>query len=144
MGARPEEFRFGELIGGDRRIFAIDVPMRTAWLSAFEAGDRDAVPTIEQLGVLYGERLAAHAGSEPCVIAGYCLGGKIAFEAARVMQRAGGNVAFVLLLDARTFTSRSYTLGPALESLAQIWRGAVPDRKDAFIDCARRSAIAGP
>jgi thioesterase domain-containing protein len=61
------------------------------------------------------------------VIAGYCIGGKIAFEAARAVQRAGGNVALVLLLDARALTSRNYTLGPALESLAQIWRGGVED-----------------
>jgi amino acid adenylation domain-containing protein len=123
MGARPEEFRLGELIEGDRRIFAIDVPIQSAWLSAFQTGDMEALPTIEQLGGLHGEILAAHAGSAPCVIAGYCLGGKIAFEAARVVQRAGGNVAFVLLLDARAVTSSSYTLGPALASLAQIWRG---------------------
>jgi thioesterase domain-containing protein len=126
MGARPEEFRFAQLIGSDRRIFAIDVPLQTAWLSAGEAGDMEALPTIEQLGARYGEILAAHAGPQPCVIAGYCIGGKIAFEAARVVQRAGGNVAFILLLDARVLiSSGTYTLGPALESLSQIWRGGV-------------------
>ena len=142
MGARPEEFRLGQLIGGDRRIFAIDVPIQTAWLSAFTAGDIDALPTIEQLGVRYGEILAAHSGSEPCVIAGYCLGGKIACEAARVVQRAGGNVAFVLLLDARAFTLSSYTLGPALESLAQIWRGAAPRKgEDEFFMHRLRASL---
>jgi len=125
MGARPEEIRLNQLMGSDRRIFALDVPMQTAWLSAFAGGDIEALPTIEQLGALYGEILAAHAGSEPCVIAGYCIGGKIGFEAARVVQRAGGNVAFILLLDVRTNTASSYTLGPALESLAQIWHGGV-------------------
>jgi thioesterase domain-containing protein len=133
MGARPEDFRLGQLIGGDRSVFAIDVPMQTAWLAACETGDMEALPTIEQLGGLYGEILAAHTGSEPCVIAGYCIGGKIAFEAARVVQRAGGTVALVLLLDARAFTSSSHTLGPALESLTQIWRGSVPRKvEDAF------------
>jgi amino acid adenylation domain-containing protein len=123
MGARPEEFRVAQLIGGDRRIFTVDVPILTSWLAAFEAAKLDALPTIEQLGMLYGEILAEHVGSTPCVIAGYSLGGKIALEAARVLERVGGNVAFVLLLDARAFTSSSYTLGPALESLAWIWRG---------------------
>ena len=127
MGARPEEFRLGQMIAGDRSIFAINVPIQTAWLSAREAGDIEALPTIEQLGALYGEILAAHAGPEPCVIAGYCIGGKIAFEAARVLQRAGGNVALVLLLDARAFTSSSHTLGPTLESLSKIWRGGGED-----------------
>jgi amino acid adenylation domain-containing protein len=124
MGARPEEFRLGQLIGGDRRIVTIDAPMQEAWLSAFETADTDALPTIEQLGALYGELLAAHVGSSPCVVAGYCWGGKIAFEAARVLQRAGGDVAFVLLLDTQALTSTSYTLGPALASFAWIWCGA--------------------
>jgi thioesterase domain-containing protein len=128
MGARPEELRFAQLIGGDRSVFGIDVPMQTEWLAACEAGDMEGLPTIEQLGALYGEILAAHAGPQPCVIAGYCLGGKIAFEATRVVQRAGGNVAFTLLFDARAFTSSGrYTLGPAVESLAQIWRGGLED-----------------
>jgi thioesterase domain-containing protein/acyl carrier protein len=122
MGARPEEFRLGQLIGGGRRIFTIDAPIFASWLAAFEAADLNALPTVEQLGAYYGKILAEHAGSSPCVIAGYSLGGKIAFEAARVLQGAGGNVAFVLLLDTRAFTWSSYTLGPALESLVRIWR----------------------
>jgi amino acid adenylation domain-containing protein len=123
MGARPEEFRVAQLIGGDRRIFTVDVPILASWLAAFAASDMKALPTIDQLGAHFGEILAEHAGSSPCVIAGYSLGGKVAFEAARVLQRAGGNVAFVLLVDARAFSWSSYTLGPALESLARIWRG---------------------
>ena len=80
-------------------------------------------------------------GRAPCVIAGYCIGGKIAFEAAHVLQRAGGNVAFVLLLDAWASTSSSYTLGPAAQSLAQIWRGAVlrQDEDSAFMHRLRAS-----
>jgi thioesterase domain-containing protein len=133
MGARPEEFRLGQLIGGDRRIFTVDIPFQTAWLSAFKRSDIKALPTIEQLGTLYGETLAAHAGASPCVVAGYSLGGKIAFEAARVLQDAGGNVAFVLLLDARAFTWRSYTLWPALESFGRIWHSATRKADDIFL-----------
>jgi len=124
MGARPEEFRLAQLIGGDRRIFTVDVPILSSWLTAFASSDIQALPTIDQLGVHFGKILAEHAGSTPCVIAGYSLGGKIAFEAARVLQNAGGNVAFVLLLDARAFSWSSYTLAPALESLARIWRSS--------------------
>ena len=76
------------------------MPISAEWLSAVANERSEALPTVEQLGALFGEILAEHAGSSPCVIAGYSLGGKIAFEAARVLQRAGGNVAFVLLLDA--------------------------------------------
>ena len=48
----------------------------------------------------YGDVVRAHAGSSPCVLAGYSLGGKIAFEAAHALQRAGGDVGLVVLVDA--------------------------------------------
>ena len=83
-----------------------------------------ALPTIEQLGALYGDVLRAHAGSSPCVIAGYSLGGKIAFEAAHALRRAGGNVRLVLLVDAWAFTWSGATRGPVWQSLRWIWRGA--------------------
>ena len=75
--------------------------MPVEWHHAITAEDQATLPTIEQLGAYYGDILRAHAGSSPCVIAGYSLGGKIAFEAAQALQRAGGNVGLVLLLDAR-------------------------------------------
>ena len=104
IGARPEEYRLAQLLGEDRAIFAIDMPMPVEWHRAITAVDRAALPTMEQLGALYGDVLRAHAGSSPCVIAGYSLGGKIAFEAAHALQRAGGNVGLVLLVDAWAFT----------------------------------------
>ena len=130
MGVRPDEYQLGQLIAGDRSVFATDVPIRTEWLSALQTSDKEKLPTVEQLGALYGELLAAHAGSSPCVIAGYSLGGKIAFEAARVLQRAGGNVAFVLLLDAQAFTWRRFILGPALESFSWVWRETAARKVD--------------
>ena len=124
IGARPEEYRLGQLLGEDRAIFAIDVPMPVEWRRAITAADQAAPPTIEQLGALYADVLRAHAGSSPCVIAGYSLGGKIAFEAAHALQRAGGNVGLVLLVDAWAFTWSGATRGPAWQSLRSIWRGA--------------------
>ena len=85
--------------------------------------DQAAVPTIEELGVLHGDALHAHAGSSPCVVVGYSLFGKVAFEAARALQRAGGNVALVLLLDARAFLLGAPSHG-RWQSLLWIWRGA--------------------
>ena len=124
IGARPEEYRLGQLLGEDRAIFAIDAPMPVEWRRAITAADQAAPPTIEQLGALYADVLRAHAGSSPCVIAGYSLGGKIAFEAAHALQRAGGNVGLVLLVDAWAFTWSGATRGPAWQSLRSIWRGA--------------------
>jgi thioesterase domain-containing protein len=123
VGAGPAEYRLAELIGEDRAIFATDAPMPVEWRAAIAAGDQAAVPTIEELGVLHGDALHAHAGSSPCVVVGYSLFGKVAFEAARALQRAGGNVALVLLLDARAFLVGS-TLARVWHSLLWIWRGA--------------------
>ncbi|HEY1856005.1 amino acid adenylation domain-containing protein [Acidocella sp.] len=124
MGARPAEHRIAQLINGDRPIFAIDTLIPVEWLSAIAAPDHAAPSTIERMGALYGNALFAHAGSSPCVIAGYSLGGKLAFEAAHGLQRSGGKVAYVLLVDASAFASSSFTLGPALESFRWIWRRA--------------------
>ncbi len=123
VGAGPAEYRLAELIGEDRAIFATDVPMPVEWRAAIAAGDQAAVPTIEELGVLHGDALHAHAGSSPCVVVGYSLFGKVAFEAARALQRAGGNVALVLLLDARSFLLGS-NLARGWQSFRWIWRGA--------------------
>jgi thioesterase domain-containing protein len=123
VGAGPVEYRLAELIGEDRAIFATDAPMPVEWRTAIAAADRAALPTIEELGVLHGDALRAHAGSSPCVVMGYSLFGKVAFEAAGALQRAGGNVALVLLLDARALPWIG-TLGAAWQSLLSIWRGA--------------------
>ena len=123
MGARPEEYRMAKLLGEDRAIFAIDVPMPVEWHRAIRAADHAALPTMEQLGSLYSDVLHAHVGSSPCVIEGYSLGGKLAFQAAHALRRSGGNVELVLLVDAWAFTWSGATRGPAWQSLRRIWRG---------------------
>jgi len=100
IGAGPVEIRIAKLMGEDRAVFGTDVPMPMAWRRAIAATDPAAWPTLAQLGALHGDVVRAHAGSSPCVLAGYSFGGKVVFEAARALQRAGGNVAFVLLIDA--------------------------------------------
>jgi thioesterase domain-containing protein len=75
---------------------------------------------------------------------GYSLFGKVAFEAARALQRAGGNVALVLLLDARAFLLGG-TLETGWQSLLWIWRGAAtqtanePPNRDRFSARLRNS-----
>ena len=51
---------------------------------------------------------------------GYSFFGKIAFEAARELQGAGGNVACVILVDA--FARSAQPLATAGQSLQWIWR----------------------
>jgi len=124
IGAGAETYRLQRNIGGDLAIFAVDSPIPTDWHHANATVDRIAVPTIEELAELYGEVLCDHAGSSPCVIAGYCFAGKMAFEAARILQRAGGNVSCVILIDANAYAWKGPTRGPGAQSLAWIWQNA--------------------
>jgi amino acid adenylation domain-containing protein len=129
IGAGPVEHHIGQMIGGDRALFATDVPLPLEWRRAIAGEDRSALPNIAQLRALHGDLLHAHARSSPCVVAGYSFGGKLAFETARALQLAsGGNVAFVLLVDA--FTWSGYIGGTAQRSLQSIWRGGVTGSAD--------------
>ena len=85
------------------------------------------MPTVEQTGAVCADVVRAHAGSSPCVIMGACLEGKIAFEAAHAFQRAGGNIAFMVIIDAYAFPTNGVgRVGvTALRSLRRIWRGDV-------------------
>jgi thioesterase domain-containing protein len=74
------------------------------------------------------------------VVAGYSVQGKIAFEAARTLQRAGVNVALVLLLDARANTWSGFTRGAASESWRWIWRRAATNTADDPPDIEKLSA----
>jgi amino acid adenylation domain-containing protein len=128
IGAGAVEYRLAQLIGEDHTVFAIDVPLVERG-HVITAADRAALPTVEQLGALYGRVLHAHAGSAPCLVAGYSFCGKVAFEAARALQHAGGNVALVLLLDTRVPTWSGPTRGPLWQGLQWIWRGAATGDK---------------
>ena len=140
IGARPEECRLAQSLGEDRAIFAIDPPMPVEWHRAITAADQAARPTMEELGALYGDVLRAHAGSSPCVIVGYSLGGMIAFEAAHALQRAGGNVGLVLLVDSGAMFLSGATRGPLWLSLRSIWRNAASGTPSDFSFLARLSA----
>ena len=138
--AGPVEYRLAQLIGEDRTIFAIDIPL-VERRDASTAVDLAALPTVEQLGALHADVMHAHAGSSPCVVAGYSFCGRIAFEATRALQRAGGNVAFVLLLDARTSSWSGPIREPLRQSLLWIWRGAGTAKDTPYMD--RLSAVLG-
>ena len=133
IGASLPEHRVAQLIGKDRAIFAVDLPLPAKWSDAIQAGDQAAMPTIEQLGALYGSVLHEHVGSSSCVVVGCYAKGKIAFEAARTLQRAGGNVTLVLLIDA--FVGIGGNRGLAWRSLSSIWRPlAEPAGDTPYID----------
>jgi amino acid adenylation domain-containing protein len=126
IGAGLPEHRIARLIGADRTIFAVDIRMPTEWRNL---KDRTALPTVEQLGKLYGDLVREHVGSSPCVIVGcYYFPGKIAFEVAHALRRAGVNIALVLLIEAPAW-SGGVRRGPARQSWRWIWHTAT-ERKD--------------
>jgi amino acid adenylation domain-containing protein len=125
VGTRPEDLRLAGALGDDRTIFAIDAPMPAEWHRAMLDKDWASAPSFEDLGALYGEVLRTHAGSSPCVIVGYSLGGKIALEATRVLRRAGMKVAAVIVLDTWALAWDGATRGPVRYSLGWIWRQAM-------------------
>jgi amino acid adenylation domain-containing protein len=108
VGAGPVEIRIAKLMGENRTIFGTDVPMPIAWRRAIANADRAAWPTMAQLGALHGEVVRAHAGTSPCVVAGYSFQGKVVIEAARALQRLGGNLALVLLIDSTAWTGTAH------------------------------------
>src|SRR5208282_5625242 len=74
IGVAVPEYRIAQLIGPDRAIFGLDLPLPVEWSDAIAAGNPEAMPTVEQLGTLYGEALHAHVGTAPCVIVGCYVG----------------------------------------------------------------------
>jgi len=118
IGAGPVEYQLAQKLRSDRPIFAVDLPIPAEWRSG-SAEDQSTLPSFEKLGNLYSGALHAHVGGQPCIIAGYSFSGKVAFETARAMRRAGGNVALVLLIDASAWIG--LTFGTASRTWSSIW-----------------------
>ena len=128
IGAGAAEHRVGQSINGDRSILLFDT---FEWHRTMAAEGPTAVPSIEQMGAICGALLHAHAGSAPFVILGYCINGKIAFEAAHAVLRAGSKVAVVVFFDAFAAGGGGLVRGPPLQSLRWIWRRATTAMADA-------------
>lgn len=97
--AGSHQFKVAGVLGGRRPVFGIDVPYRTSWCEA-AAQNRDAdLPELGELVEPFLDALRAHAEGAPCILAGHCFGGLIAFELARRYSETGGKVEAVVLLD---------------------------------------------
>jgi acyl-coenzyme A synthetase/AMP-(fatty) acid ligase/thioesterase domain-containing protein len=108
MHAGPDEIRLGGLIGGNRPVFAIDVPWPLALRSAVAADRVAEFPSLTDYVAPFAQALRAHLHSSSCILVGHSFAGLMAFEAARQLHDAGGKVEAVILLDAR---SHSRVLG---------------------------------
>lgn len=63
-------------------------------------GQREPLTTIEDLAAYFAGQIVAFRPQGPCIIAGYCAGGAIAFELARHLTANGAAVQFVALFGA--------------------------------------------
>ena len=127
IGAGPAEIQIAQLMSAGRPIYGVDIPIPVEWSEGNNSENVGLFLTIKELGELHAKILLEHAGSMAIVLAGYSMWGRIAVEAARAIQRDGGTVAFVLLLDARRVTSSGTGWGAGAESLRWIWRNATAD-----------------
>jgi thioesterase domain-containing protein len=99
--AGPYEIILAQAIGAGHSIFGIELKWPLSWRdSAFENNTAE-LPTMQQLVAPFTAALSNHVRSFPCVLAGYSFAGLMAFEAAHQLQRLGGKVEMVMLVDSR-------------------------------------------
>lgn len=122
LGAGLFEFHVAQLMPSQHPVFAVEIPWPAQWHDAAAKNDVRASPTLQQMVAPYVAALHAHAGSAPCVIAGYSFHGSMAFEAARQLHARGGKVELVMLLDAPAEYPPAHRL--AWRKLQEVWRGA--------------------
>jgi thioesterase domain-containing protein len=100
IGAGLYELHTAQMMPPQHSIFAAEIAWPAAWHDAAARNDTDATPVLEDMVVPYVTALRAHAGSAPCVIAGYSFHASMAFEIAHQLLDKGGQVDLVMLLDA--------------------------------------------
>lgn len=115
--AGPGELRAAQHMGGSHPVYGIEARWPMAWRDAVFANHTSAFPSLEEMVAPYVEELSAHAGTSPCVVAGFCYAGRIAFEAAHQLHKRGGKVECVILIDTEARPQSHYKLA------WQIWRG---------------------
>ena len=99
--AGPEEISLAQMMGAGRSIFGIEMAWPLSWHEAAQNYNAAALPSMEELVAPFAAALSDHVGSRPCVLAGYSFAGVMAFEAAHKLQKLGGKVKMVILLDTR-------------------------------------------
>ncbi|MEU0947244.1 amino acid adenylation domain-containing protein [Streptomyces canus] len=83
---------------------ALDADLPVHGLEAVGYGDdTPPLPTIERMARHYLERIRRIAPHGPYRLAGWSFGGNVAFELARLLERAGESVAFLGVIDSRVF-----------------------------------------
>jgi len=81
-------------------------------------GDSAPLEGIEDLASYFAAQIRAFQPDGPCILAGYCAGGMIAFELARQLRREGMPIQFVALFGA-PYPSRFRRLAMLREEVGQ-------------------------
>ena len=118
--AGPGELRLAQHMGGTHRVFGIEARWPMAWRDAVTNNRTGEFPSLEQMVAPYVAELSAHVGSTPCVLAGFCYAGRIAFEAAHQLHKLGGKVECVVLIDTNAQPVKRHKL--AWQILRQDWK----------------------
>jgi thioesterase domain-containing protein len=139
IGGGPVEIRIAKHMGGARALYATDVPLPIAWRRTMSSPNPEEWPTIAQLGALHGQAIRDHAGTMPCVVAGYSFGGKVVVEAAREVMRAGGRIAAVVLIDSTPYSSTTERLKTTIRRNMQDGAGGSVGAPRSSIERALRS-----
>lgn len=127
--AGNHQFRVARVLGGRRPVFGIDVPYRTSWCNAAAQNRDDGLPELGELVEPFLDALRAHTRGRPCILAGHCFGGLIAFELARRYSDTGGKVEAVVLLDSFGLVPNAWQLarGRLLRNWATIGRSTLTE-----------------
>jgi thioesterase domain-containing protein len=81
---------FARRLGDDQPIFGLEPPGLD--------GRSAPLTRIEDIAAYFADQIVAFRPHGPCIIAGYCAGGTVAFELGRQLTQAGRDVRFVALL----------------------------------------------
>ena len=76
-------------LGADQPFFGLQPPGLD--------GERAPFTHVEDLAGYFADQIRAAGEKGPCIIAGFCAGGTVAFELARELQRGGTEVRFLAL-----------------------------------------------
>jgi thioesterase domain-containing protein len=79
-------------LGRDQPFFGLEPPGLD--------GETEPLQSVEELAAYFAAQIQAFLPEGPCIIAGYCAGGTIAFELARQLRQRGANVQFLALIAA--------------------------------------------
>jgi hypothetical protein len=98
--AGAPEFRVAHQMGKGHPVYGVEARWPRAWRTALVEKRKSYYPSLEQVVAPYAEAIFAQTGGAPCVIAGFSLAALMAYEAAHQIQKLGGKVENVILMDA--------------------------------------------